>query len=69
MIKDFEEYKAYRARLYDDDVSLTERKDIRFLMDEFEKANPEIFDKLNKEKWSGKGMKIIHPDGTVTIMG
>ena len=51
MIKDFEEYKAYRSRYLSDGLSIVEEAQIEKEMAEFEKANPEIFDKLNKEKW------------------
>jgi hypothetical protein len=65
MIKDFEEYKTYRARLLDKNVPIEERHEKRSLMEDFRKANPEIFNKLNKNKWSNKGLKLLNPDGSV----
>ena len=68
MIKDFEEYKVYRSKLLTEGISVEESTNLRNEMDKFRNANPEIFDKLNNAKWSNKGMELLHPDGSVTIM-
>ena len=65
MIKDFEEYKAYRSKRLDENISIVEEAQITKAMRDFEKANPEIFDKLAQEKWSCKGLKLLNPDGSV----
>ena len=64
MIKDFEEYKTYRSRYLSEDISIVEEAQIEKEMDEFRKANPEIFDKLAQAKWSCKGMNMCNPDGS-----
>ena len=68
MIKDFDEYKVYRSRLLTEGISVEESAKLNKEMDEFVRNNPKIFDKLNDAKWSMKGMEVIHPDGSVTIM-
>jgi len=68
MIKDFEEYKIYRSRYLTEGISDEESAMLRKEMDKFAKDNPDIFNKMNESKWSMKGMKLIHPDGSVTIM-
>lgn len=65
MIKDFEEYKTYRSRLLTEGISAEESAKIKEKMDEFRKNNPAIFDKLNKNKWSNNGLKLINPDGSI----
>jgi hypothetical protein len=65
MIKDFEEYKTYRSKRLDENIDSQERDKLTKAMHEFRKANPEIFNKLNKEKWSNKGLKLLNPDGSV----
>jgi len=68
MIKDFEEYKVYRCRYLSESITTEESAEIKKEMGIFRKKNPHIFKKLNEEKWSMKGMEMIHPDGSVTIM-
>jgi hypothetical protein len=53
MIKDFEEYKTYRSRLFTKGISSEEAAKIDKSMDEFVKNHPEIFNKSNKDKWVG----------------
>ena len=65
MIKDFEEYKIYRSRLSTEGISDDEFTKLDKEMDEFVKTHPEIFDKLNKEKWSCKGLNLCNPDGSI----
>lgn len=53
MIKNFEEYKGYRANRLDENITSAERNKLTKAMREFEDANPKIFDKLAKDKWVG----------------
>jgi hypothetical protein len=64
MIKDFEEYKVYRSNRLNEDISFAELNKLTKAMKDFEKANPEIFDKLAQGKWSCEGMNICDSDGS-----
>ena len=68
MIKDFEEYKVYRSRYLSEGISAEESAKLRQEMDIFAKNHPKIFNKMNENKWSEKGVEWIRPDGTVAIM-
>ncbi|RBQ22393.1 hypothetical protein ALNOE001_21400 [Candidatus Methanobinarius endosymbioticus] len=51
MIKNYEEYKEYRSRLLTRGISIEESARLNKAMDEFEDNHPEIFEKLQREKW------------------
>lgn len=51
MIKNFEEYKQYRAKTLSDDTTPEEHKKIRNAMKVFQRDNPLIFEKMRRKKW------------------
>ena len=52
LIKDFEEYKIYRSKRLDENITSSQLEKLTAAMREFEEANTEIFDKLLWEKWN-----------------
>lgn len=51
MIKDLKEYRQYRARTHDKDITPEERNEIRKAMRVFKDNNPTIFEELLRKKW------------------
>jgi len=50
VIKNYEEYKQYGSRLLTRGISTEESVEIKKEMGEFSKANPNIFEKMQRKK-------------------
>ncbi|MDR0912991.1 MAG: hypothetical protein LBM96_10375 [Methanobrevibacter sp.] len=68
MIKNLKEWRKYATKLSDKNITVKESTEIKKQLNEYEKKHPQKFREMAEAKWSGKGLKVIHADGTVTIL-